>query len=255
MKVGVLSGIHEDIVRLREALAVLRDRGCSAAICLGDITGFSATYYRFEATRDAHTCVQLVRQNCQYAVIGNHDLFAIKKTPRHSEFEYPPRWYERDYDERKRVSHGAIWLYEEDLPTNLTSEDADYLANLPEWLVVEFPGARVLLSHYASPNLVGDGIEFDPAKDKAINRHLQFMQAHDCDLGLFDHDLVDGVRIFAAERIEQLRFGQYGLPAGPAVLNGPWVANGTSPNGVLVVDFKQRAFEAIPLNTPVHVLP
>jgi len=255
MKVGVLGGVHEDIIRLREALALFEDRGCSALICLGDIAGYGAPYYGYPDSRDAHACVQLVREKCRYAVIGNHDLFAIKKAPQQTQFAYPDHWYELDYVTRKQLSAGAVWLYEEDLAALLTADDVDFLSALPESVVADFHGTRVLFSHYAYPNLVGDGVEFDPAEQDGILQHFQFMQARDCGLAVFDHDLVEGIRIFTRSGVENLSFGSYPLPAGPAALNGPWVASGTSPNGVLVIDFARREVEALPLNSPVHRLP
>jgi predicted phosphodiesterase len=252
MRVGVLGGIHEDIVRLGEAIAILEANGCSTLVCLGDVTGYTAPYFGYPKTRDAHACVRLVREKCRYAVIGNHDLFAIGKTPRHTQFVYPDNWDALDLSTRKRISAGAVWLYDDDLPTSLTRDDKDYLAELPEFAAAEFDGTRVLLSHYVYPNLVGDGVTFD-ATDNGVQQHFQFMQSHNCDLALFDHDnLCEGIRIFASERVDRLPFGRHPLPAHMAALNGPWVANGTSPNGVLIIDFAGGWVEAAPLNTPVH---
>jgi predicted phosphodiesterase len=254
MRVGVFGGVHEDIVRLREAIAVLDAKGCSTLVCLGDILGYTAPYFGYAESRDAHACVDLVRDRCRYAVIGNHDLFAIKKTPRHTQFAYPDNWYALDLPARKRLSGGAVWLYDDDLPASLTPEDADYLAGLPEFAVAEFGGTRMLLSHYVYPNLVGDGVEFD-AEESGIQQHFGFMQRHDCHLAIFDHDdFGTGMRLFADGCVRQLPFGSHPLPAGTAALNGPWVANGTEPNGVLIIDLARREVEALPLNTPVHRL-
>jgi predicted phosphodiesterase len=254
MKVGVLGGVHEDIIRLREAFTIFENNDCATVVCLGDVIGYDALYYGYPDSRDAHACIQLVREKCQYAVIGNHDLFAIRQSPRHTVFKHPKNWYALDYSARKQISSGAVWLYEDDLPASLTTDDTDYLAALPEFLVAELGGTKVLFSHYADPNLVGDCIEFDPA-DHGIQQHFQFMQAHGCHLGIFDHDDHGCLRIFTGDRVEELAFGGYPLPEGMAALNGPWVANGTSPNGVLVIDFAARQVEAIPLNTPIHRAP
>jgi predicted phosphodiesterase len=255
MKIGVLGGVHEDIVRLGEAIAVLEAKGCSTMVCLGDITGYTAPYFGYPQTRDAHACVRLIRERCRHAVIGNHDLFAIKKRPQHTQFDYPDDWYALDLAARKRISAGAVWLYDDDLPAALMPDDIDYLTALPEFAVAEFDDARVLLSHYVYPNLVGDGVAFD-AEDGGIQRHFQFMGDHDCELAVFNHDDdLDGMRIFAAGRIERLPFGAHRIPDGVAALNGAWVANGTSPNGVMIIDLAAREVEAVALNTPVHRLP
>lgn len=252
MKLGIIGGIHEDVVRLKEALAVLKERGCSVLACLGDMTGYGVMYYGYSDTRDAHACVQLVKENCRYAVVGNHDLFAIRKIPRQTPFQYPTNWYELDVATKEKIANDAVYLYQDDLPAALTEDDSDYLAGLPECLVARIDGIGILISHYAYPNLVGDGVEFDPSENDGIRQHFRFMTEQGCSLAVFNHDLCDGVRIFSESAIQELPFGKYALPAGKVALNGSWVANSTSPNGVLILDPATRHVEAIPLNTPVH---
>jgi hypothetical protein len=251
MKIGVLGGIHEDIVRLREALALLDRQGCALLVSLGDIVGYSVPYYGYQDERDAHACIQLVKARRRHSLIGNHDLFAIRKIPRHSQFAYPAGWYALDLVAQRSVSRDAVWLYESDLVANLDRDDIAYLDALPEFVAARFDQAAVLFSHYAFPNLVGDGVVSDPADD-AGRAHFAFMARHGCDLAVFDHDLCDGVRLFSVDGMQEFGFGTHALPRGPVAFNGPWVANGTSPNGVLVLDLARREVHALPLNTPVH---
>jgi len=252
VKLGIIGGIHEDVLRLKEALAVLRERGCSVLACLGDITGYGVVYYDYPDTRDAHACVQLVKENCRHAVVGNHDLFAIRKIPRQTSFQYPDNWYALDVAAKEKIARNAVYLYEDDLPASLNDDDRDYLAGLPEYGLVQLDETSILISHYAYPNLVGDGVEFDPSENDGIQQHFRFMTEQGCSLAVFNHDLCDGARIFSEAGIQELPFGRHPLPAGMVALNGSWVANSTSPNGVLILDPAMRHVEAIPLNTPIH---
>ena len=253
MKIGILGGIHEDITRLREALEVLDRKGCAELVCLGDIVGYSTPFYGYPDARDAHACIALVRERCRHVVAGNHDLFAARRLPEHTTFRYPPDWYELPPARQAATSQDAVWLYEDEATTDLGSEDIAYLRSLPEYVVAEYEGTKLLLSHYAYPNLVGDGVAFDPSENGGIRHHFEFMAERGCYLAVFSHDLGTGVRIFTEGGLEELPFGSHRLPEGTVALNGSWVANGTDPNGVLVLDLAARTVDAIPLNTPPHV--
>ena len=44
MKIGIISDIHEDIKRLKEALAILHKQKCDQIVCLRDFVGYSVQY-------------------------------------------------------------------------------------------------------------------------------------------------------------------------------------------------------------------
>src|SRR5204863_2169564 len=107
-RLGVLAGIHEDVVRLEQAVDVLRQTGCEAVLCLGDIVGYSVPYYGFLKSRDAHRAIQLVRQQCRYVVAGNHDLYAVRRVSSQKEvFDYPSNWYALDRAARRQLAQVA----------------------------------------------------------------------------------------------------------------------------------------------------
>ena len=257
MKLGFLAGIHEDIVRLQQAVDVLRQAGCELTACLGDIVGYSVPYYGFLKSRDAHQSVQVVQKQCRYVVAGNHDLYAVRKiSSQRGVFDYPPNWYSLDWATRRRLAQGRVWLYEEELPAELTPEDEAYLRVLPEFLAVKVDGLGLMLSHYAYPDLLGDSTTFDPSEPERLARHLRFIEDHGCSIGLSGHEGYNGMVVSTSTERREVGFSICALPQEePVWIQGPWVANGTYANGVLVLDTTRREIESIPLKSPPHIVP
>jgi predicted phosphodiesterase len=257
MRLGVLGGIHEDVIRLTQAFELLDHAGCETIACLGDIVGYSVPYYGFLKSRDARRAVQLVRERCEHVVTGNHDLFAIRKIPLHQHvFAYPANWYALDWVTRRKLSRGRVWLYDDELPALLGPEDEAYLGMLPEFLTIELDGIRLMLSHYAYPDLVGDAVSFDAALPENLSRHVDFMREHGCAVGFSCHDGDNGMTLHVGPQQVKVGFGTYSLPQEqPVWIQCPWVANGTYANGVLVLDTIHRQIRAIPLHSPPHIVP
>lgn len=65
MPTAVISDIHANAEALRTVLADIEARGITRIICLGDIVGYGP---------DPLTCVDLVRQRCEWSLMGNHDF-------------------------------------------------------------------------------------------------------------------------------------------------------------------------------------
>jgi predicted phosphodiesterase len=251
MKLGIISGIHEDIVHLRKALADMKELGCEEIVCLGDTVGYNPRYYGYPETRDANGALQLIRENCKYSVVGNHDLFAIQKLPQdRSLFSYPLNWYLLPLEERQSLAKGFVWVYDDDMPVYLSEDNRTYLDSLPEFLVLSFKNCKILFSHYVYPNLTGSATEFDPAKNNSVEEHFTFMQKHGCDVGIFAHDLQGGVRFFSEQGIKEYGFGTHPLGDFPIAFNGPWIANGTEPNGFMILDTNSMELRVLPLDAP-----
>ena len=251
MKLGLIAGVHEDVVRLEQALALLKGKECDAIACLGDIVGYSVPFYGYLSSRDAHRAIQLVRRECNYIVAGNHDYFHARKIPKHTTFAYPKNWYELEMLKRKELSRDKIFVYEDELPAEIDANDREFLRSLPEYAVIENGNLRILASHYAYPNLTGDQVEFDP-NDHGIQAHLEFMDDKGAQLGVFSHDLEKGIRFFTRTQVLSLSYGKHKLPPLPLAISGPWVASGTEPNGVTILDTKEQTIEVTPLSAKVR---
>lgn len=64
MKIAVLSDIHGNLEALRAVLSHLHSRQIDEIYCLGDIVGYGP---------HPDECIDLVREHCRRAVMGNHD--------------------------------------------------------------------------------------------------------------------------------------------------------------------------------------
>lgn len=255
MKLGIISGIHEDIIRLEEALGLLKSHACERIICLGDIVGYSVPYYGFFNSRSAHASIELTKQNCDICVLGNHDAYATNRIPKNSHFSYPDNWYSLTPYEKSHTPDNEIWDYLDELPAYLEPQDRAYLNSLPEYSIQHFDSVNILLSHYVMPNVVGDSKELSAEKD-GLTQHFAFMKESECQISIFAHDLQSSVRMFhEGGDPEILPFGKHALKDFPIALNSSWVANGTEENGVMILDTEEVSIEAIPLNTPPHPIP
>jgi hypothetical protein len=84
--------------------------------------------------------INIVQEQCNIVVAGNHDLYACKKIPEfNGGFKYPKNWYALPYAERKELAGDSIQLYENnELSALISTEEEDYLRDLPEYVVKEF---------------------------------------------------------------------------------------------------------------------
>jgi predicted phosphodiesterase len=250
MKIGVLSDIHEDGERLREALRAMEKRGVSEIACLGDIVGFDILYYRYLSTRNASYCLDLVRANCRWVVAGNHDLFAIRKLPDVNDcFPFPENWYQLDFAERKQLGRQQVWLFEQqELPPLLTGKDRDFLHSLPLFLVAELAGISVLLSHTAFPDLSGS-LVWRPKNHWDFQRHFQLLKKQGCRLGISGHLHPNGIAIADPRRFDFLPFRAYKIFPDLVQYICPCTASTSSKNGFLVLDTAGMTMEAVALKS------
>ncbi|MBL8990021.1 MAG: metallophosphoesterase, partial [Phycisphaerae bacterium] len=65
MPTAVVSDIHANLAALQTVLADIKSRGIARVVCLGDIIGYGP---------DPLACVDLVKQHCEWSLMGNHDF-------------------------------------------------------------------------------------------------------------------------------------------------------------------------------------
>jgi predicted phosphodiesterase len=248
MKIGVIGDIHEDIVALKAALSLLEQAGCTQLICLGDIVGFKVNTYHYLDTRNAHECIALVRANCIATVIGNNDLYQIRKLPEHrGGFPFPEDWYDLDFYQRKAIGNNQVFLYEDvQLNALLTKADKAWLEALPDAYAGNFDGLRILFTHFVYPDLHGLRTYFPKMADE-FQAHLGFIEQHGCTIGISGHFHHEGLGRINDTEVRRQGFGAYPFTRSLQYWCGPCVARGQFSNGFLLLDTNTSIVEAVQL--------
>lgn len=258
MRLGIISDIHEDVVSLTKAFKVLDENSCEEVICLGDIVGVCIHYKRFVNTRNAVECIRLVKENCKYVVAGNHDLYAARKTPEfRGGFRFPGNWYNLGINERQQLSSGSVWLYEDELSSDICKEYCHYITSLPEYLIIEKNGLRFLFSHFLFPDITGSSTTF-PTNKTNLNAHFDFMKQKHCPIAVCGHIHAEGmVRSmeaiiptisFLQKPFVFLPYGDYKLRKKMQCLAVPAVADTDRQNGVAVIDTLKQEIHTFKIN-------
>jgi len=237
MRLAIITDIHEDIISLSEALRKIQKLRCDEIICLGDISGFSVPYYTYLQSRDAHACLALIRQNCKYVLIGNHDIHAANIIPKNCNFfDFPQDWYELNYHQRHHLANSTLWLHEEnDLNPLYKNEDLQYLRSLPEYIVLPLADKNILLTHYVYPNISGIKKEFYTYQDE-FHQHFDYMDSLDCSVSFTGHTHIKGFFAATQNRFKQHRYRKYSLKDTPVCIGIPPVTNQNNRSGFCIFD-------------------
>ncbi|MBI5475723.1 MAG: metallophosphoesterase family protein [Ignavibacteriales bacterium] len=250
MKIGIVSDIHEDAVRLTEAIRHLEKNNCDELVCLGDITGFDVIHYRYLSTRSASRAIAIIRENCRYVVTGNHDLYAIRKLPNcNGAFTFPADWYTLDYEERERLSNKKVWLFEQqELPSLLNAKEREYLHSLPDHLILEVDDKRILFSHSLHPDFSGS-LVWRPHDVWDFRKHFHFMKEKKCSLGFSGHLHPSGIAKATHEHYTLNSFGVFKIKNDFVQYICPCIANSSNKNGFLIVDTDESTLIAVQLKS------
>ena len=248
MQIAILSDIHEDIRNLEKAIKRIESLHIDKVLCLGDISGFSSPFYKYKKTRSAHHCLTLLREKQCEIVAGNHDFYAAGKIPQESDiFDFPENWFQLNYEKKKELSKGDIWLHEEDeLQTDYTSEDLDYLKTLPEFLTLETSKLNILFSHYAFPNLSGFRKGFYSYENE-FRSHFHFMKEKKCEISFTGHSHVRGMYYVNPERFKHHRYKKLKIKEFPACIGIPPVTRHKNRSGFCIFNPAENLVETIRL--------
>jgi predicted phosphodiesterase len=204
VRLAILSDIHEDYENLLKIVGKAEARGFDKLICLGDISGFSLPYYKYENSRNAPACLALLREKCNIIIVGNHDLHAAGKSP-----ELPELMKDRE-----------TWQHEKDLDPGYSEEDISFLATLPAFEVLQSPDLNILFSHYVYPNLSGyvKGFYYG---EKEFREHFAFMLERECSLCFTGHAHPRGFYRVHPDSFKHYRYRGIKITSFPALIGIP----------------------------------
>jgi predicted phosphodiesterase len=244
MRIGLICDIHEDIRSLKAALRQLEKRNCNELICLGDIVGYDISCHEPGQSRNPSACIAAVSSNCRHIVVGNHDLFAIKKIPTSTHaFEFPRNWYRMTIDERRANSGHKVWLYEtESSSTILNKRDRNYLDSLPENLILKFSNMPLHFSHSYHPDVTGS-LMLRPHNPWELRHHMQILKNQGCLYGFSGHMHPNGITIGKDNEIRENPFGKIKFESNQTQYFCPSISNSGQKQGYTIVDFTEMTIE------------
>lgn len=226
MRLALISDIHEDVVSLEKALKAIEREHCHEIICLGDILGFSDSYYDHGATRNASECIRLVKDNCITVIPGNHDYHALKRIPlANVGFQYPENWYQLSDEQQADIADGKVWLYNDgELEAKIDYDQATWLAALPEYQTTNIGEDSVLFSHYIYPNITGSLRKFY-FEAHEFEQHKTFMKEQGALVSFCGHRHYLGLMV-VSHKVLSKRFNKtYRLKEYDSVLIPPVVSS------------------------------
>jgi predicted phosphodiesterase len=250
MRYGILSDVHEDLDSLTIAMDIFEDRKCDELVCLGDILGFDPVFYKKINNRNASECISIIKSNFKYVVIGNHDLFAIKKIPvlQNGNFLYPQNWYDLTLEEKRKLSKGKLWLYEnEKLANPLTDGEIDYISNLPEFIVTSQNDINITFSHSVYPDQTGSNF-FRLHNPWELQSHFTYMQSKDILIGFSGHMHSNKLLYSSKTEFKHIPYKKIPLEIVLSQFFIPCIANGKSKSGLIIADFYNNEIEVIEIN-------
>lgn len=255
MKIGIISDIHEDVVRLSEAVSLLEKNNCDELVCLGDITGFDVLHYRYLSSRSASRALAIIRENCRFVVAGNHDLYAIRKLPNcNGAFTFPADWYALDYEERERLGNNKVWLFErQELPSLLNADGREYLHSLPDHLIIEADEKRILFSHSLYPDFSGS-LVWRPNNFWDFREHFKYLKNNGCMLGFSGHLHPGGLAVATQTKYSLISFGSFKIENDFVQCICPCTANSSSKNGFMIYDTNQSALSVVQLKSRKYTI-
>jgi len=259
LKIAVIADIHEDIISLKKALKMIELEKCDHIVCLGDILGYPFMRATYEDTKNASECINLIRNNCSTVLLGNHDMFHLKKIPKFSSgFKFPDNWYNLSPEEKMEVSQGKVWNYSDDHPLILSDNDAEYLRSLPEIAIKDYGDRKVLFSHFLYPNFSAYVSTFNGAGIN-LRDHFRYQKQNGYELSICGHMHMEGMGIsydpeesIISKLFKGFMYYSYGekkLKNKYCCLTIPAIGDNNQVNGFAILNSLDFSINVLSLNT------
>jgi len=246
MRIAIVSDIHEDIQSLEKALKRIKVLGFDMLLCLGDITGFAPVFHDHQP--DANSCIELLRINSAISVVGNHDLFSVRKLPSyHDRIGMPKNWYDITVQERKKTTNDKVWLYQDEILPALKNENQEYLEKLEEFKILEIEGRNVLFSHFIEPDITG-ATKWFPFRSKELNDHFSLMKQNNCKLSFCAHSHQEGIAVVGKLFWSTSGFESYRVKSSSKIILCPPIVSGKSTPGFVIFDSENGLVKPYAIN-------
>ncbi|MCF8229803.1 MAG: metallophosphoesterase family protein [Bacteroidales bacterium] len=246
MLIAIISDIHEDAENLVKALNHIDKVGAESIVCLGDIVGYTKKYFESDHSRNASVCVEMIQEQSNVCVAGNHDMAAIKRFPENiQEMGLPDCWFDLSEEKQFELCSGGLWTYD-DSDHDLEKEHKDFLRNLNEFDLLRDEDRTYIFSHYPCPDLTGFRSRFISFAEE-LQDHFDFMQNHDSMLSFSGHRHVEGCLFISGESMQEFGFGKYKIENFPCWVDGPCITSGKRESGFMLFDSDRMIIESIPL--------
>jgi len=259
VKIAIISDIHEDIVSLKKAFKMIEIEKVDQIVCLGDILGYPFKRAKYEETRNASECIALIKKYCSVVLLGNHDLFHLKKHPKQSSgFKFPANWYDLSAEEKLIVSNNKVWNYSDDYSVNLNENEKEYLNSLPEFKIKEIGNQKIIFSHFAYPNFTGYVSSYH-GEGKKLKDHFNYLKLNDYSTSICGHMHIEGLGIcyepdnnILAKLFNGFMYYSYGerkLKPKHCSITIPALADNGQVSGFAIYDTTNHSIKALSLNT------
>jgi predicted phosphodiesterase len=166
MRIAILSDIHANLEALETALTYIGENNVDKIFCLGDIVGYGP---------NPNECVELIADNCEQVIIGNHDHAVLGLTS----IEY--------FNDFAKIS--TAWTAK-----NISTKNREYLANLP----FKYQNEDVYCLVHSTPSEPAQW-HYILSESDAYNEFNHFKQ-HVCFIGHSHFPIVFSKKGFSRER-------------------------------------------------------
>ncbi len=155
MRIAIVSDIHANLAAFEAVIAHAKSIGYDKMVCLGDVVGYGP---------DPVECIDLVREHCEWSLLGNHDFATI----------YEPTNF------NKAAAQAVFWTREQTMDGVWLARRLGELTGTPEEIAAETQrlkagqAERDDFMHGISPRkmLLGRYICVHASPSKPVNEYL-----------------------------------------------------------------------------------